>query len=359
MKDELVKGPGVDLERTSLLPGMGFFVPDSFYREQKERELENSLEGASVVVITDSDADGLTCAALVQETHQGAVCVPTSPYGLEDCLNLVAKYSDQGVKIYICDLCPDSVEGIEPGLEELCDKTDFILWCDHHRWDEDVCDFVKSLGIRVELGDSSEECAADVVFRVLNGEFSEDMKELVQVTRDHDLWLCEDARSGYLSDFAMWAPFKEYIEVVREYGANLPEDVMLFIQEHREEKNDLIGRAVDRAEYRKIGGFTIGITYGRCSQNEVAEGIRGEGADVCVIIKPTGGVSIRGSEKFERCHELARIFGGGGHPRAAGCMPIEFLDLLHYANHWISQGEETKKVLLEAFKHMLGNENAA
>ena len=63
-----------------------------------------------------------------------------------------------------------------------------------------------------------------------------------------------------------------------------------------EEKNDLIGRAVDRAEYRKIGGFTIGITYGRCSQNEVAEGIRGEGADVCVIIKPTGGVSFRGSE---------------------------------------------------------------
>ena len=42
MKDELVKGAGVDLERTSLLPGMGFFVPDSVYREQKERELENS-----------------------------------------------------------------------------------------------------------------------------------------------------------------------------------------------------------------------------------------------------------------------------------------------------------------------------
>ena len=151
MKDELVKGAGVDLERTSLLPGMGFFVPDSVYREQKERELENSLGGASVVVITDSDADGLTCAALVQEAHRGAVCVPTSPYDLEGCLNLVAKYSDQGVKIYICDLCPDSIEGIEPGLEELCKKTDFILWCDHHRWDKDVYDFVNSLGIQVEL----------------------------------------------------------------------------------------------------------------------------------------------------------------------------------------------------------------
>jgi oligoribonuclease NrnB/cAMP/cGMP phosphodiesterase (DHH superfamily) len=358
MKDELIKGQGIDPERASLLPGMGFFIPESVYREQKEKELETSLKGAELVVVTDSDADGLTCAALVQEYQENAICVPTSPYDLGDCISRVATHIEQGVKMYICDLCPDSVEEIEPGLRELCGKTDFIIWCDHHRWDKDIYDFVESLGVQVELGDSSEECAADVVFRVLNEDFSEKMKELVEVTRDHDLWLCEDDRSGYLADFAMWAPVKEYIEVVRECGADLPEVIISFLEENREEKNDLIGRAISRAEYKKIGRYTVGITYGKCSQNEVAEGIRREGADVCMIVKPTGGVSIRGSEKFERCHELARMFEGGGHPRAAGCMPIEFSDLLHYANHWISQGEETKKVLIEALEMMVRDGNA-
>ena len=357
MKDELIKGPEVDPERASLLPGMGFFIPESIYHEQKEKELQVSLEGARAVVITDSDADGLACAALVQEMDHGAICVPTNPYELEGCFMQVAEWIGQGADVYICDLCPDSIDEIKHGLEKLYEKARFILWCDHHRWEEEIYDFVHSMGIQIELGESSKECAADVVFRVLDNDFSKEMKELVKVTRDHDLWLCEDERSGYLADFAIWTGGDEYIDIIREYGANLPKEVIAFVNEKREEKEDLIRRAVDRAEYIEIGGLNVGITYGRCSQNEVADEVRDRGADVCLIIKPTGGVSIRGSEKFEKCHELARVFEGGGHPRAAGCMPIEFLDLFQYADHWINQGEETKKMLLEALKIIARGEN--
>jgi oligoribonuclease NrnB/cAMP/cGMP phosphodiesterase (DHH superfamily) len=343
----------VDLERTSLLPGKGFFIPESIRLELNEKGLEEIIPSTKVVVVTDSDADGLTCAALVQEKHPGAVCVPTNPYEIESCIERVSSLISPDIIVYICDLCPDSIEEIEESLRSLYDKTENIFWCDHHRWDADIYEFIVSLGIQVELGDSEKVCAADVVFDFFEGDFSRKIKDLVEVTRDHDLWICKDDRSGYLADYANWAPNKEYIDTVREYGADLPEEVIEFVEKNREGKIDLIRRAIGRAEYIKMGKYVAGITYGKCSQNEVAEGMRGEGADVCIIIKPTGGVSIRGSDRFNRCHEMAQEFNGGGHPKAAGCMVIEFRDMLDYAQHWITRGNETKEAILSVLEKIV------
>ncbi|RQH01743.1 DHH family phosphoesterase [Natrarchaeobius oligotrophus] len=396
MYDELIDSSDLSIARKSVLPGTGFFLPDTLEEDLEDERTEAALEGADVAVIADSDADGLACVALIREayddvctvpepavdaggtdgersenaaadevtavdeaenpleepesTPHSVALVPASPHDVEDALARVAEYGTEGVDLYVCDLCPDRYEYVDDELDAALETADRVSWYDHHQWGEDVADAVRDAGVDLVVGDSEEECSADVVYRSLEYEFDPMYEELAAVTRDHDLWLREDPRSDDLADYAYWTDPAEYVEVVREYGVDLPAWVEEFIANRRVEKEALIEQAVARAEFREVGEYTVGVTYGRCSQNEVAEAMREKGADASVIVKPAGSASIRGTDAFERCHEVAGRVNGGGHPKAAGCKPDIYDDMLDYATHWTSRGAVTKRVILDAFQ---------
>jgi len=197
-----------------------------------------------------------------------------------------------------------------------------------------------------------------VTLRALDGEHELPGRfaDLAAVTRDHDLWLKEDPRSDGLADYAYWAPAEEYVAVVGAHGPDLPPAVGAYLDQRRAEKEALIDRAVGRATTREVGPWTVGVTYGRCSQNEVAERLREDGADAAVIVKPAGSASIRGSDGagdrtgFALAHEVAGRVNGGGHPQAAGCKPDVYDDMLDYAHHWTTEGAAAKRVILAAFE---------
>ena len=189
-----------------------------------------------------------------------------------------------------------------------------------------------------------------MTLRSLDYDFDDRWTDLAAVTRDHDLWLKQDSRSDDLADYAYWTDPEEYVTMVGTFGADLPEVVAEYIELRRVEKNELIDAAVSRAEHKRVGPWTVGITYGRCSQNEVAEALREQGTDAAVVVKPAGSASIRGSETFERAHEVAGRVNGGGHPRAAGCKPDIYDDMLDYAHHWTTEGATAKRVILRAFE---------
>ncbi|MDQ2051050.1 phosphohydrolase [Natronolimnohabitans sp. A-GB9] len=405
MYDELIDSGELPIARKSVLPGTGFFLPDSLEEDLEDEQTAAALAGAEVAVVADPDADGLACVALLREAYDDVrnvpepdadtseepaeeirsaadavddadeptaaladdetpleepeptphevALVPASPHDVEDALARVAEHGDEGIDIYVCDLAPDKYEYVEDELDAALETADAVAWYDHHQWDDEVETAVRAAGADLEIGDSDEECSADVVYRELEYEFDPMYAELAEVTRDHDLWLREDPRSDDLADYAYWTDPAEYVEVVREYGAELPDWVQEFLAERREEKEALIERALARAEFREIGGYTVGITYGRCSQNEVAESMREDGADASVIVKPAGSASIRGTDAFDRCHEVAKKVNGGGHPKAAGCKPDIYDDMLDYANHWTSRGAVTKQVILDAFREVV------
>ncbi|WP_049921798.1 DHH family phosphoesterase [Halopiger djelfimassiliensis] len=407
MYDELIDSGDLPIARKSVLPGTGFFLPDSLEEDLEDERTAAALDGADVAVIADPDADGLACVALLREayddirnvpepdeavadgeseagtppgddaddetialaagetdapledpepTPHGVALVPASPHDVEDALARVAEFGDDGIDIFVCDLAPDEYEYVETELDAALETADRVAWYDHHQWDDAVATAVREAGVDLVVGDSDEECSADVVYRSLEYEFDPIYEELAAVTRDHDLWLREDPRSDDLADYAYWTDPAEYVEVVREYGVDLPEWVQSYLAERREEKTALIERAIARAEFREIGGYTVGITYGRCSQNEVAEAMRERGADASVIVKPAGSASIRGTDAFDRCHEVAGKVNGGGHPKAAGCKPDIYDDMLDYANHWTSRGAVTKQVILDAFREVVADE---
>jgi len=386
MDDDLIDSDTLSLSRKSRLPGAGFFYPDSLDEEYADRRAREAIEGAEAVVVADGDADGLGCVALLRDVYDAALDVapfeaslaartdPTladdeddeddadgedspvglvtaSPHSLDDALERVAEYADPGVDVFVCDLCPDD-ESVLEAVEAVIDRAETVRWFDHHQWDDDVAAAVRGAGVDLVVGESDEECTADVALRSLDYDFPDHFAALAAVTRDHDLWIKEDPRSDDLADYAHWASAEEYVTVVGRYGPELPEPVVDYLEGRRVEKERLIEAAVDRAEMESVGPWTVGVTYGRCSQNEVAERLREQGADAAVIVKPAGSASIRGSEGFERAHEVAGLVNGGGHPRAAGCKPDIYDDMLDYAHHWTTEGATTKQVILAAFERV-------
>ncbi|MFB6105138.1 MAG: DHH family phosphoesterase [Halobacteriaceae archaeon] len=350
MDEDVIDDSDLSLERKSLLPGTGFFVPDEIQRERRDAEIRDRIADADVVVVADPDADGLGSVAVIREVYEDAALIPAGPNELDDGLRRAATYSTAD-RVFVCDLSPDAFDRVADPLTALLDSGTTVHWYDHHQWPDAVADAVREAGVDLVVGDSEEECTVDVVFGAMDYAFPDRLFELAAVTRDHDLWIKDDPRSDDIADYAYWVEdYDEYITTVRDHGADLPDPVMTYLEERRVEKEALIDRAVDRADLHTIGEWTVGITYGRCSQNEVAETLRVEAdADAAVIVKPSGAASIRGSPTFERCHEVARQVNGGGHPRAAGCKPDLYDDVLDYAHHWVTQGAVAKQTLLEAF----------
>jgi oligoribonuclease NrnB/cAMP/cGMP phosphodiesterase (DHH superfamily) len=345
-------------------------------------------------VIADGDADGLACAAMVREAYDAALdaadfeaaiaarlddgesgaddersddsdaedptenahtqspvgLIAAGPYSIDTSLERVLAYADDDVDLFVCDLCPDDYKWIAEPLEALAESTASIRWFDHHQWDESTAAAVRDLGVDLVVGESDEECTADVALRSLDHDFDDRWAELAAVTRDHDLWIKEDPRSDDLADYSYWAGSEEYATIVGAYGADLPETVREFVADRRVEKEARIAAAVDRAVTHEVGEWTVAVTYGRCSQNEVAEALREQGADGAVIVKPAGSASIRGSEDFRHAHEVAGKVNGGGHPQAAGCKPDIYDDMLDYAHHWTTEGQACKRVILAAFE---------
>ena len=402
MDDDLIDETGTPLSRYTRLPGTGFFYPDSLDDERAEQRARETIEGAEAVVVADGDADGLACAAMVREARDAALdvapfeaalaersdddtaatdgsepdaddapmtepavdpdltenahaespvgLIAAGPYSLDTALERVVAYADDGIDLFVCDLCPDEYAPISDALEALSASCASIRWFDHHQWDADVAAAVRDCGVDLVVGESDEECTADVALRSLDHAFGDRWTELAAVTRDHDLWIKEDPRSDDLADYSYWSGSEEYATIVGAYGADLPEPVRSFVAERRVEKEARIDLAVERAVTHEVGDWRVDVTYGRCSQNEVAETLRDRGADAAVIVKPAGSASIRGSEQFRHAHEVAGRVNGGGHPQAAGCKPDIYDDMLDYAHHWTTEGEACKRVILAAFE---------
>jgi len=353
MDDALIDDETLGMVRRSLLPGEGFFVPDSLEEEVEDEQAREALDGADVAVVADPDADGLACVALLRAAFGEVALIPAGPHDLADGMARVAEFGEDGVTAFVCDLCPDRFAYVDEELAALVETADAVRWFDHHQWDDEVGAAVRDVGADLVVGESDEECTADVAVRSLDHEFPEHLRELAAVTRDHDLWIKEDPRSDDLADFSRWSQDDDtYLETVTAHGPDLPPEVQELLAERRERKEALIELAVERGEYEAIGPWTVGVTYGRCSQNEVAEAMRQRGADASVVVKPSGPASIRGSEGFERAHEVAEQVNGGGHPRAAGCKPDVYDDMLDYAHHWTTQGAVAKRAILDAFERV-------
>lgn len=381
----------MDIERRSKLPKERFFQSNEALEEERRQEVKDASRGESVLVLSDEDADGLGVALAVQEKHPEAVFIPCGPHtneiDLEEVLEIVTEEMERNGIVYVGDICPDDLDAVTP-LEKLAGKASEIYWWDHHEWNAGVQEYVEDTVTKLVL-DSTEEreerCAAQIAYDELTKQdvnFKETVTETIEVTAVYDLWKKVtddngnetsefiDERARDLNDFvSVVESYQNYFETVREYGPNVLQDsdVQTKVSEHRVEEKSLKALAVSRATFTEVGEYSVALTYGRCPQNDVSDELKEKGADLVVVVKPSGGVSFRGKDGgYTNCHKLADNFDGGGHEKAAGGFIAPKndedydrweTDMLDYSDHWLNEGEKSRNRIVNVLEEQLEDES--
>jgi oligoribonuclease NrnB/cAMP/cGMP phosphodiesterase (DHH superfamily) len=360
MNDELLTRDELGLVEWSVTPDPEALVPDSIARGRERKAFRAKLvDNPDGVIISHTDADGLSSAALLKHNAYTPRVIQTVGYQdayrfehvLEDMLDDDTGFGPDGALLQISDFTPDDDAECVAALSALDDAGCTIEWYDHHQWDEATAQAVIDAG--VELTIDTDECAASLIHRVVGGSWPGHIDDLVDVTKDRDLWINDDPRSERLSVFSRVFDVEEYVETVLDYGAELPGDVQSRIDDRLERDEQLEDLAVNRAESHDIAGLHVAVTYtagGNTSNigNELVEN-HDPLFGLAVVCTPSSVSFYSHSESgtFDHCHEVAAELGGGGHPTAAGCgVPADnFRELAHWWSMMGMDGHVVTEIL--------------
>jgi oligoribonuclease NrnB/cAMP/cGMP phosphodiesterase (DHH superfamily) len=287
------------------LPGAG----------ENDSGLANAIKSrtAHVVHLTHNDLDAV-----------GADAVHRMKFGTDDVFTIwcsVGKFALLFAIVASCegkgDLLSISDLGYHSESESIAVKAKKngwkVEWRDHHRWrDEEV----RKVGQVVDLLHiDTSVCGTGIVVRDIAPE-NPVAEEVARVVCDYDLWKHMDPRSAVLGQVLQRKENRDHVRdclirgifsdehIEREYAGIKAEMETMMLQ-------SLQHATFTGTKYR----FVFAPLYGYPS--ETAHFIRNQKkTEIEVIIGKDGKFSIRSVPPIS--HLIARKFGGGGHPNAAG-----------------------------------------
>lgn len=270
-----------------------------------------SQRSSAMVHLTHNDLDAAGADA-IHRLRYGDVFTIWSPVG-KYIRNLaaVAAVEGHGNTLSISDIGYQS--GAVPLLQAARKRGWRIEWRDHHRWNQQELDLVVNHvdHLTVDTG----TCATGITAR----EFLPDdphAAEIASVVCDYDLWLHHDPRSKVLGQVVMR---KGYRETVRDcLIAGRFEDRGI-ISEYKRLTAEMDHDIRKSLKHAVIAGKRYRIAFAPLYgyPSETAHAIRDTlKTDIEVIVSSSGRFSIRSVPPVS--HLIARKFGGGGHPPAAG-----------------------------------------
>lgn len=313
------------------------------------------------VVITDySDSDGAGCAVLYTHKFDNVLVLPASHgFGKNplEAFKTVSRAIPPEIPLYITDLGPnegDATEWITTAFEFV--HTNPLYIRDHHETPSQVREAINDMSNGEYVHDSGKS-ATKIVYETDYPDAPEYLKEFVEVTNARDLFLTDDPRfevSSILASAVFWFKFDDYIQAALKYGVHMEKDETIGaeLEKRAELREKKLEWALNHAEDYEICGKQVSIVYGDCYHSEAGRRlIESEGKDIVVIIKPSGKTSFRTEENTPIAVDLAREFGGGGHPNAAGCNPPK-LDSFEFNknSHQETMGRGLKQEVLKVIE---------
>jgi oligoribonuclease NrnB/cAMP/cGMP phosphodiesterase (DHH superfamily) len=306
------------------LPAAEFFRPGAYKDWRFEREFYRKAYAASTVVhFTHKECmDGATCDVLVRAAYgQGAAeTIFLEPHETVDALELLTRVPSRARGLVISDLSLQRGEGERAAetLRVLADDGWRIAWRDHHhkQWEGvDLDAFRAACDLTVDF--SGTESGGSLVQKALlpADKWAE---ELAAVARDHDLWLRQDPRSITLFHGIVGGGTGPWIRHMLKTRKVIDPQIERWAAKDRRENARLVAWALRRARVVNGRQARIGLAYGRVPTNETLHALEEKGADLSILIKPSGAFSLRSRKDVPVCHTVAQAFGGGGHPNAAG-----------------------------------------
>ncbi len=272
-----------------------------------------SLRTAKVVHLTHNDFDAVGADAIhrMRYKKEGVYTIFSSVGKFPHYLEAISQVPGKGDILSISDLAYR--KGMDGHLRKIRRKGWTIEWRDHHRWNEEEINTTKTLVDQLHLDTS--KCACGICAKDL---MPDDVtsEEIACVVCDYDLWKRKDPRSEVLGLILQRPENREHVRDLMMIGVF--ED-----QKIREEYEDILHEMNNAMERTKKHSLILGKKYRTVVSplygypSETAAFIRKElSSDIEILVSDTGRFSIRSVPPVS--HLIAREFGGGGHPNAAG-----------------------------------------
>ncbi|MDD1705715.1 MAG: phosphoesterase [Methanoregulaceae archaeon] len=278
--------------------------------EERIRALLKSRKSA-LVHLTHNDLDAVGGDAVHRMRYGSITSIFCSVGSFPSALDAVASLEGNGTVLSISDL--GYQRGIEHRIRRVNEAGWRIEWRDHHRWSPDEIGLVTGYCDRLILDTST--CGCGICARdLLPGD--KQAAEIARVVCDYDLWKHEDPRSAVLGIVLQRKRNRDYVRDLLAEGILSDEYIEREYHDILGEMEEKMGRSIHKAmimgeKYR----IAFSPLYGYPS--ETAARMRKELAtDIEVLISKDGRFSLRSVPPIS--HLIAREYGGGGHPNAAG-----------------------------------------
>jgi len=268
---------------------------------------------AHVVHLTHNDLDAVGADAVhrMKFTDKGVFTIWSSVGKFAPLFALVASCEGKGDLLSISDL------GFHKDAEFIAAKAKkngwVVEWRDHHRWREE--EVKKIEGAVSLLRVDTTTCGTGLVARDL---LPDDpvATEIARVVCDYDLWKHADPRSAVLGQVLQRKENRDHVRDCLMKGIFTDEQIEREYAEIKEEMESMMRHSLRHATFAGAKyRIVFAPLYGYPS--ETAHFIRDEKkTEIEVIIGKDGKFSIRSVPPIS--HLIAREFGGGGHPNAAG-----------------------------------------
>ncbi|MFA7688630.1 MAG: DHHA1 domain-containing protein, partial [Bacilli bacterium] len=220
---------------------------------------------------------------------------------------------------------------------ELIDNNDklknIVKLFDHHIGNMHLNDYEWAQVVKNE--EKGQACATTIFYRYLINNYDnkillgENVKELVELTRQIDTW--EWAKNNNLDakkigDIFIFYGVKifmeEYFKKLKNPKSKLFEEKENFIFDLEQEHiNKYIEKKEKTLIIKQLNNYKVGIVYADIYKahlgNVLAERYK-DSIDFIIIIDLSKGISYRAFKDNIDLNEIAKIYGGGGHAKAAG-----------------------------------------
>ena len=277
---------------------------DKFLRAINDRK-------SKIIHLTHNDLDAAGCDAIHRLKYGELFTIWSSISKFEGNLKIVSKLPGKGDTISISDI--GYHKKASEYLKSARENGWKIEWRDHHRWNDAEKEEISNLTDYFKI--DTETCATGIVARdLMPGD--EHAKEIARVVCDYDLWKHEDSRSRILGEVgSKW----KNLDIIRDCfisGKIVNKEIEKIYEEISREKAEAIEKSIKKTRIYE-GRYKVAFAPMYGYPSETAHAIRDMmDTDIEVIFSDTGKFSIRSKPPVS--HLIAREFGGGGHPPAAG-----------------------------------------
>jgi oligoribonuclease NrnB/cAMP/cGMP phosphodiesterase (DHH superfamily) len=284
------------------------------------------LEGRErgIVHLTHNDLDAVGCDAIHRRAYPCVTSIFCSVGRFPHVMEAVSRFPGGGDTLSISDL--GYYSGAESVISRIRGNGWRVEWRDHHRWRSEElekcaasCDL-----LHVEV----DTCATGICARDLlpNDPVA---REIASVVCDYDLWIHADPRSAILGQVLQRRENRNHVRDCLVQGIFSDATIEREYREIRKEMERMIEKSIRKTQ---LAGerYRIGFAPLFGYPSETAAAMRKTlGTDMEVLISTSGRFSLRSVPPVS--HILARNFGGGGHPHAAGGnFPFKFWDRVFF-----------------------------